>query len=88
MDTLKEQLDSKKFRAFVAALIVWAVGLFGLDINTMDVLPVLGLAASYIIGQGQADKGKSAAKELAAVEREKLAAGEKANKKKASAKKR
>lgn len=66
MAILKELLASKKFLALLAALLAWVIGKLGLDIPAADLLPVLGLIAIYIVGQGVADLGKESSKVLAA----------------------
>lgn len=63
-------LGSKKFVAFLVSLVVMLVtaisGKFGLGITDEQAndlsLKVVGLASSYLVGQGIADHGKEAAR--------------------------
>lgn len=68
MDTVKDLLKSKKFLALLAGLVVWLASLLGADLSNEQVLPVMLTIASYIVGQGIADKGKEAVKEAAKAE--------------------
>lgn len=65
-DAILEALHSKKFLALcigvVALFVVAVLKGFGFDgVGEDQVKYLLGLLASYIIGQGIADKGKEAA---------------------------
>ena len=55
-------------------MLSWLIGKVGLDIPSDQLLeavgPLLALVAVYILGQGQADKGKEAAKVAAAATKE------------------
>lgn len=57
-----ELLNSKKFIAMIGGLVVWAVGYVGLDVTLEAVLVPIGTIVAYILAQGAADVGKSAAK--------------------------
>lgn len=61
---LGQILSSKKALALIAGAIVWALSLVDIGANEAQILPLLGLVASYLIGQGIADSGKEAAKVL------------------------
>ena len=54
--------ESKKVRALIAGLVVVLAGKIGLDFSEAEVLGVIGLICSYIVGQGVADMGKEKAK--------------------------
>lgn len=62
-----EQLKSKKFRAMLLGLVVTL--LVGLGVKQEVALPLAGIVAAvvsvYVHAQGQADKGKEAAKVVA-----------------------
>lgn len=63
MNWLKTKLSSKKVRATIAGIVlVIANDALDLHLNPETVASVVGLLASYVIGQGIADKGKDAAK--------------------------
>ncbi len=60
---VKELFKSKKFLAAIAgAAVVVLNKAIGLEIPETDVLKILGVVASYIVGQGIADHGKEKAK--------------------------
>lgn len=60
---VKELLASKKFLAALAgAAVVVLNKAIGLELPEADVLKILGVIASYIVGQGIADHGKEKAK--------------------------
>ena len=65
-DVLIQLLGSKKFVAFVVtALIVVlspVVGWFGYDVDSEKLALLVGSAATYILSQGLADHGATAAK--------------------------
>ena len=65
-DTITELLASKKFLAFAvsALLIVLSpiVGWFGYEIDPEKLALLVGTAATYILSQGLADHGSTAAK--------------------------
>jgi len=65
-ETITELLQSKKFLAFVvsALLIVLSplVGWFGYEIDPEKLALLVGTAATYILSQGIADHGATAAK--------------------------
>ena len=61
MKILRDILGSKKGIAMLSAIAVYAVSKFGFDVSTTQVEPILYIIGSYIIGQGIADSGKSAA---------------------------
>ena len=69
-DTLLELLRSRKFLAFsVSALVVILsplVGLFGYEVDPEKLALLVGSAATYILSQGIADHGATAAKIIAA----------------------
>jgi uncharacterized membrane protein (DUF441 family) len=62
---LGEILSSKKALALIAGAIVWALAQAGVGASEAQVLPLLGFIATYILGQGIADKGKEEAKIIA-----------------------
>lgn len=71
-EMLRELLTSKKFATTVVAIIVWVVGRFGLHVDEAALLPLVGALAAFVVAQGLADQGKSAAKidaQAAAAER-------------------
>ena len=74
MKVIKELFGSKKFLALLAGLVAVLLKAFGVPIGEEALLPVLGLIATYIVGQGVADNGKEAAKVAAAVREKELAA--------------
>lgn len=63
--TLVEICDSKKALAVIATLISAAVAHLHWDVSPDAILPYLGLAAAYVVGQGIADHGKGAAEVIA-----------------------
>jgi len=67
VDVLKALLASKKFTAMIIGIIATFMSdRFGLPKEQM--IQVIGLIISYIIGQGIADHGKEAAKIIEGVE--------------------
>ncbi len=62
-DFLKSLLSSKKVLATLAAILVWVLGRFGLDVGEEQLLPVIGSLAAFVLAQGWADHGKEAIKE-------------------------
>lgn len=54
-------LGSKKFIATVAGLIITFAAKYGLNLDPITVQEILAVLIAYIIGQGIADRGKSAA---------------------------
>ena len=60
---LAQILTSKKALALLAAAIVWALAQAKVIASPSDILPLLGILATYILGQGLADNGKEAVKE-------------------------
>ena len=63
---LGQILKSKKALALIAGAIVWGLAQAGVGASPDQVLPLLGFIASYLVGQGIADKGKEEAKIIAA----------------------
>ena len=61
MKVLKDILTSKKGVAMLSAIAVYAVGKFGLDVSPDTLAPIWKTIAAFIVGQGIADAGKSAA---------------------------
>lgn len=59
---LKQILTSKKALVTLAAVIVWALAQAGVAVTPEQVLPLLGVLASFVVGQGLADIGKEAKK--------------------------
>jgi len=53
---------SKKAVATLAAIIVWALGRFGLDVSPGELQPIIAALLAYVLGQGLADVGKEARK--------------------------
>lgn len=66
LSVVKQILTSKKALAAIAGALVWGLGRLGWDIPAADLLPVIGIIAAFILGQGWADGGKEAAKVHAA----------------------
>lgn len=68
---IADALESKKFLAFLATLIVVignkCVGHWGYELDASQVALLVGSAATYMLGQGIADHGKTAADTNAAV---------------------
>jgi len=63
METLKALLGSKKFLASLAGVIIALVSaLTSWHIPEDTLLGLLGVIASFVVGQGIADHGKEAAK--------------------------
>jgi len=62
---LAQFLGSKKALAMLAGFIVWGLAQAGVVSSPDQVLPILAFIASYILGQGIADKGKEEAKVIA-----------------------
>lgn len=58
----QQLFGSKKFLASLAGVIFVAVQELGWNLSEQTVMMVLGLVASYVVGQGIADAGKEAAK--------------------------
>jgi len=56
-----EMLKSKKFLAMLSAIVVFAVGRLGLDIDPAKLDPIWQMILVYVGAQGIADAGKSAA---------------------------
>ena len=68
MKIVKELFSSKKFIAMLAGILFMIVNKFGLNIDEDTVTKILGLIATYIVGQSIADVGK---------EKEKIKVGKK-----------
>lgn len=64
-ELLRALLESKKFAATVAAILVWVLGRAGLDVSDDMLLPIVGSLVAFVLAQGWADKGKEAVKEAA-----------------------
>ena len=62
VNTLKELLTSKKFLTAIAGTITGAALKIGLELDTEAVLGIISPLVAYILAQGGADFGKSAAK--------------------------
>lgn len=62
MDMLRELLSSKKLIVALIGVIVALASRVGLDLSTEDVALVVSPIVAFILGQGIADHGKSAAK--------------------------
>lgn len=62
LNLLKTLFLSKKFLAMVAGLIVAFAARRGLNLDETEVAGIVALFVSYILAQGQADKGKEAAR--------------------------
>ena len=58
MPVIKSLFGSKKFTVALFAVLVWVVGLFGLDATTEQVGAIVSPLMAYIVGQGIADVGK------------------------------
>ena len=61
LDVLKSLLSSKKFLATLVGIIVTLVAKIGWDVPEETVTKLVGLLASYVVGQGIADAGKEKA---------------------------
>jgi hypothetical protein len=61
MQTVKDAFSSKKFLAFLGALIVYVAGRWGFNVDPAALDRVLALTGAYLGAQGLADVGKSAA---------------------------
>lgn len=65
LDTVKELFGSKKFLAFLTTALVVVgnkvVGHFGYELDASQVALIVATGSSYIIGQGIADHGSTAA---------------------------
>ena len=59
---LRDMLQSKKFLAAVAGVLVGIAGRIGLELETESLMAVLSPIVAYIFGQGIADAGKEAAR--------------------------
>ncbi len=62
---LEQVLTSKKALAMLAGALVWVLAQAGVTATPEQILPVLVLIATYILGQGLADIGKEANKVVA-----------------------
>lgn len=62
-DALKQLLGSKKFLVMLATILVYVAGKAGLNLTTDQLVPVLAVMMTYIVGQGISDIGKEAEKE-------------------------
>jgi len=71
MELLRELLTSKKFVAMLVGIITVVVTKIGWDIDHDTISQIVALVASYIVGQGFADKGKEAARIASAARTEK-----------------
>lgn len=58
---IKSMLGSKKFVAAMIAAVVWGAGKVGLHIDSETLGGIVAPLLVYILGQGVADNGKSAA---------------------------
>ena len=61
---MTDLLESKKFRAALAATIVAILGKFGLDIPEGELLAILSPILLYVAAQGVADIGKPRAEAI------------------------
>lgn len=62
MNLLKALFGSKKFIAMLCGLVgLLILKVFKVSVDPQTVAEIVGLVASYILGQGIADNGKSAA---------------------------
>jgi hypothetical protein len=59
--TIKALLSSKKFVAALIAALVWLGGKVGLHVDTETMAGIVGPIVMYVLGQGVADAGKTAA---------------------------
>lgn len=64
-DMIRQLLTSKKALATLVAVLVWVLGRFGLDVESAELLPLVGAIAAFVVAQGFADQGKEAEKERA-----------------------
>ena len=60
IDALKDALTSKKFLATILGAVLAAVG-SALGLDEATVTKMTGRVSAYLVGQGLADQGKSAA---------------------------
>lgn len=68
---MKDLLTSKKFQAAVIAVLAQIAAKFGLELDEASALMLISPIIAYIVGQGVADLGKSAAKETRPVDQPK-----------------
>ena len=59
---IAELLTSKKGAMMIASITAYVIARIGFDVEADQILPVLGMIAAWLVGQGLADHGKSAAK--------------------------
>lgn len=64
-DAVKALLTSRKFIAMLAGIVVSLAARHGLLLPEREVAGIVGLFIAYILAQGQADKGKEAARIVA-----------------------
>lgn len=76
---LKELLSSKKFATAVVAAIIWLVGRLGWHVDTETLAGAITPLLTFILSQGIADRGKSAATIGVANDADKVALAAKAN---------
>lgn len=76
---LKELLASKKFFTALVAGVCWLVGRLGLHVDPEVLGPALFPLLTFIVSQGIADRGKSAATIGVANDADKVALAAKAN---------
>jgi hypothetical protein len=63
--TILEMLTSKKFLAAAISAIVYLAGRFGWHVDSTQLMPAVAPLWAYVLGQGLADQGKSAAQIVA-----------------------
>lgn len=61
LKTYQDMITSKKFQAALLSAVAWGLGKLGFELDVEILLPLVGGLWVYIIGQGMADWGKSAA---------------------------
>ena len=66
LHAFKGLFTSKKFLAAVAGVLVSIAARYGLNLSETEVAGILAIFISYILAQGQTDKGKGAAQVQAA----------------------
>ena len=64
-DAFKALLTSRKFIAMLAGIVVSLAARYGFNLPEREVAGIIGLFIAYILAQGQADKGKEAARVVA-----------------------
>lgn len=62
-DALGEMKSSKKFLVLISTVVCWGISVIGLKMDPNDLVGPIGAVSAWLVGQGQADRGKEAEKE-------------------------